>query len=68
MGGAEKMRDNCAIKVWCLISDFNNIRRRNKRQGETMRNGDASDMNIFNNLINELGVEEYLCLGHHSLV
>ena len=49
--------------LWCLLGDFNNIRRASERVGVCQRPQDENIMREFNERIAELEVEDVPCVG-----
>ena len=49
--------------LWCILSDFNNIRHPSERVSVTQREGDLNNIIEFNDSLADLEVEEAPCIG-----
>lgn len=58
-----QMKNSNSGGLWCILGDFNNIRRPTERMGVCHRGMDDRTMKEFNDWIADLEVEEVSCVG-----
>jgi len=58
-----KLRENKACKSWCILGDFNAIRKKEERRGVCYGRSDSREISSFNNFIEGLELLDIPCLG-----